>query len=276
MYKLIAIDLDGTLLNSDKQISPRTLNALQTAKQQGVHVLLASGRPLNGMQPYLEQLGLVTEHDYVVHSNGCFVTNAGTGEVIHQHLISGRDAKKVAKLAEQLGLYCHAFSTELGLITPEHNPYTDMEAKLNHLAITEYDFEQLSDDHPIIKVMMIADPEILTQKIPLVPSELKNDYTMVQSSPYFFEFINPLTSKGRGVEVVASLLNITQSEVICFGDAENDHHMIEWSGLGVAMDNAMPQTKALADTITDSNNSDGVAKGVEKYVLRVSHQPNCA
>ncbi|CAH0525901.1 Cof-type HAD-IIB family hydrolase [Vibrio hippocampi] len=276
MYKLIAIDLDGTLLTSDKQISPRTQEALLSAKQQGVQVLLASGRPLKGMLPYLQQLGLITDQDYVVHSNGCFVANVGSGEVIHQQLISGADAKKVAVLAKQLGLDCHAFSTELGLITPKTNPYTQLEAKINNLEINEYDFAQLEDDHRIIKAMIVAAPEDLAKAAPLVPQSFKDDYTVVQSSPYFLEFINPATNKGQGVQVVADRLNVAQSEVICFGDAENDHHMIEWAGLGIAMDNAMPQTKALADELTDNNNADGVAKGVERHVLNVIEKQNFA
>lgn len=267
MYKLVAIDMDGTLLNPNKEITERTKKALSAAKNMGVQIVLASGRPRPGMQKYLDELQLTSSNDYLIHYNGSVVENVATGDVIHQAILTGKDAKRVARLAAELGGFVHAFSLEHGLITPQKNPYTDIEATINQLTITEMDFEQLSDDHPIIKTMIVASEEDLTNIIPQIPADFKRDYTVVQSAPFFLEFLNPESNKGVGVAAICQKLGLDASEVICLGDAENDHHMIEFAGLGVAMENAMPQTKAIADFITDSNEHHGVAKVIEQFIL---------
>ncbi len=267
MYKLIALDLDGTLLNSDKVISAENQHAISLAKQAGKTVVLASGRPIEGMLDKLNLLGINGENDFVLCYNGSMVKNVATGDVIHQQIINGAAAKKIARKAKQLGVFVHAFSTKHGLITTEHNPYTDIEADINGLEITEMNFEALEDDHPIIKVMMVAEPTVLDQAIANLPVELKEEFTVVQSAPFFLEFLNPLANKGIGVAAIAEHLGINASEVIAMGDAENDHHMLKYAGLGIAMENAMEETKQIADHITVSNNEHGVAVCIKQFML---------
>ncbi|CAM4415765.1 Cof-type HAD-IIB family hydrolase [Vibrio agarivorans] len=267
MYKLIALDLDGTLLSSDKSISVENQQAIAKAREAGVTVVLASGRPIQGMRDKLELLNINSDKDFVLCYNGSMVQNIATGEIIHQQIIDGKAAKKVARLAKEMGVYVHAFSTEHGLITTEHNPYTDVEANINGLDITEMNFESLSDDHPIIKVMMVADAETLTKTSANIPAELREEFTVVQSAPIFLEFLNPLANKGIGVAAIAEHLGIKQEEVMTMGDAENDHHMLKYAGLGIAMSNAMEETKQIADHITVSNNEHGVAVCIEEFIL---------
>ncbi|CAM3878278.1 Sugar phosphatase YidA [Vibrio aerogenes CECT 7868] len=267
MYKLIGLDLDGTLLNSRKEISPETIAVLNEAKSRGIKIVLASGRPPEGMYPYLKQLGLCTENDYVVCYNGSVVKNVASGKIIHQQVVSASDVKQIATLAEKLNVNTHAFSQTLGLITPKATTYTQLEATINGIDIHETDFSLLEDDHPMIKAMMVDEPENLAKAIAGLPETLYQQFTIVQSAPHFLEFLNPLSNKGLGIEMVARHFNIQPAQIICFGDAENDHHMIEFAGMGVAMGNAMPQTKAIADYITTTNDDHGVAKGIEKLVL---------
>lgn len=118
MYKLIALDMDGTLLNSDKEISAENKQAIARARDKGVAVVLASGRPLEGMQPKLDELDIHSDKDFVLYYNGSMVKNVGTDEVILQKGLDGKAAKALALHAEALGAYVHAFSTEHGLITP--------------------------------------------------------------------------------------------------------------------------------------------------------------
>lgn len=267
MYKLIALDMDGTLLTSDKCISQRTKEAILNARELGVKVVLASGRPLEGMQPKLEELGIKGKDEFVVFFNGSMVKELGSDKIVHQAIISGREAKQVARLANQLGLHCHAFSTQHGLITPENNEYTRIESEINKLPVTEMNFEALEDEHPIVKAMIVGEPNKLTEAIRDIPQQYREAFTVVQSAPFFLEFLSLDSNKGVGVQSIAEYLGIQQSEVICMGDAENDHHMIEYAGLGVAMENAMEQTKAIADYITGSNNDDGVAQVIETFVI---------
>ncbi|GAL09835.1 promiscuous sugar phosphatase YidA haloacid dehalogenase-like phosphatase family [Vibrio astriarenae] len=215
----------------------------------------------------LELLNINSDKDFILCYNGSMVQNIATGEIIHQQTITGQDAKRIARLAKELGVYVHAFSTEHGLITTEHNPYTDIEANINGLDITEMNFESLSDDHPIIKAMIVAEPAALTEAISKLDPKLREEFTVVQSAPFFLEFLNPSANKGIGVAAIAEHLGIKQEEVMTMGDAENDHHMLKYAGLGIAMSNAMEETKQIADHITVSNDEHGVAVCIEQFVL---------
>ncbi|MGJ7093555.1 Cof-type HAD-IIB family hydrolase [Vibrio hannami] len=269
MYKLVALDMDGTLLNSDKVVTERNKKAIMNAKDAGVKVLLASGRPLEGMTRYLEELGLTSDNDYVICYNGSLVKRVSDGKTVRTQILSGKDAKKLALIAIEMGSHIHAFSPERGLITPKNNPYTEHEAIINGLDIVEFDFADLSDDEQIIKAMIVDDGDALTEAISKLPSELYDEYTIVRSADIFLEFLNKDSNKGVGVASVAQLLNINPEEVICMGDAENDHHMINYAGLGVAMGNATEDTKSIADHITLSNDESGVAAVLEQYVLEL-------
>ena len=116
--------------------------------------------------------------------------------------------------------------------------------------------------------MMVADPEVLTAAINQLPESLYTLYTVVQSAPFFLELMNPNSNKGTGVAMLAEHLGLDASEVICMGDAGNDHHMIKYAGLGVAMGNATDDIKAIANHVTDTNDNDGVAKVIEEFVLK--------
>lgn len=267
MYKLIALDMDGTLLNSDKVISAENKDAIARARAAGVKVVLASGRPLEGMQSKLDELNINGEDDFVLFYNGSMVQNVSTKEVIHSEISHGKAAKEIAELAHELGGYVHAFSKVHGLITPENNEYTGIEARINGLEITEFDFSQLEDDHEIIKTMIVAEPSKLTEIIGKLPEQLKSQFTIVQSAPFFLEFLNPKSNKGVGIEAIANHLGIQSGEVICMGDAENDHHMLEYAGLGIAMENAMKETKQIANYITASNDDHGVAAAIDKFIF---------
>lgn len=267
MYKLVALDMDGTLLNSNKQISERNKQAIRLAQEKGTKVVLASGRPLEGMLPQLKELGLTGDDDFVICYNGSLVKRVSDGETVRQQILCGKDAKQLAVLAADLGVFIHAFSPVRGLITPQNNPFTDHEAEINGIGINMLDFAELSDDEEIIKTMLVAEPEILSKAVSALTGDLHEQFTVVQSSPFFLEFLNKQSNKGVGVQSVAELLNIERDHIICMGDAENDHHMIEYAGLGVAMENATEQTKALADYITVSNDDSGVAAVIEQFIL---------
>lgn len=267
MIKMISLDLDGTLLRKDKTISARTREALAAAHQQGVEIVLASGRPNVGIEPIWELLGLEAKPNYMISFNGALATNLANGEILLSKGITGKDAKMIKQVIDEVGLDLHAFSERHGVITPKHNPYTAHEAKVNRIEVTEFDFEQLEDDHPIIKVLMVSDADSLTQGIAKLPSHLGDKYTLVQSAPIFFEFLNPEVNKGIALKAIAKDKGIEMSEVLSFGDAGNDRAMLQFAGVGVAMGNADDETKAVADRVTASHEEDGIALVVEELVL---------
>ena len=267
MYKLVAIDMDGTLLKGDKTVSERTKSAIQSAREMGVTVVLATGRPIEGVSKYLEELDMYTDKDYVLSYNGALVQKTKSKESIAKIALEGSDLHYLKKLSNELGVNIHAFSEEKGLITPKNSKYTEVEANINNIKINEIDIDAISDDEVMIKIMMIDEPEILGPAIDKLPKDVFEKYTVVRSTPYFLEFLNKEVNKGVGVEMLAKHLGIKREEIITLGDAGNDLHMIEYAGLGIAMGNAFDEVKEAADYITDTNENDGVAKAIEKFIL---------
>ncbi len=266
MYKLIAVDMDGTLLKEDKTISDKTKKAILKAQHKGVKVVLASGRPIEGMIRYLEELNLTSEEDYVLSFNGSIIQNAKTKEVIRKNILKGKDLMYLYDIAKQVGVNIHAFSSK-GCITPRMSKYSEVEGVINNIPVLEVDYSTVQDEEDIIKIMMIDEPEILEAAISKLPKSLYDEYTIVRSAPYFLEFLNKDSSKGTGMKALADYLGISKEQVICIGDAGNDLDMIEFAGLGVAMGNAFDEVKQAADYITKNNQEDGVAHVIQKFVL---------
>lgn len=267
MYKLIALDMDGTLLTSDKTISDKTRKAIKAAEKQGVKVVLASGRPLNGLTRYLEELDLFKGDDYVLSYNGGLVQNTKTEEIVSKVVIKGSDLKNIYEVSQKLDINIHGFSAEEGLITPKNSKYTQYEADMNGIDIKIKDFNLVEDDEDIIKVMMIDEAEILDPAIEKLPKNLYEKYSIFKSAPYFLEFTNKEVDKGLGLKKLAEYLGIKKEEIIACGDAGNDLSMVRYAGLGVAMGNATEEVKEAANYITKSNDEDGIAEVIEKFIL---------
>ncbi|MGL5292456.1 MAG: HAD-IIB family hydrolase, partial [Aeromonas sp.] len=167
------------------------------------------------------------------------------------------------------GVNIHGFSVTRGLISPRVSTYTEHESRLIGMPIHLIDFATLPADEQIMKVMMIDEAPLLSRAIAQLPAALYERYTVVQSAPFFLEFMNKNSNKGTGVAALAEHLGLSAEQVICVGDAGNDRHMIEYAGLGVAMGNATDDIKQLAQHITARNDEDGVAKVIEQFVLNV-------
>lgn len=265
MYKLIAIDMDGTLLREDKTISDKTKDRIKKSVEKGVKIVLASGRPIEGLERYLEELQLVTEDDFVMSFNGSVIQNAKTKAIISKNILKGSDLKALYRLAKQIGVNIHAF-TKQGCVTPIMNEYSQLEGHINGIEVHEVDFNTIDDNEDVIKVMFIDPEPVLAAAIEKIPHHVYEDFTVVRSAPYFLEFLNKASSKGTGVKALAEHLGIKREEIICIGDAGNDLDMIEYAGLGVAMGNAFEEVKAAADYVTLDNESDGVAHVIEKFI----------
>jgi Cof subfamily protein (haloacid dehalogenase superfamily) len=267
MYKLIALDMDGTLLCEDKTVSRETYKAIQRAKAKGVKVVLATGRPINGVRRYLKELDLLGEEDYAIAYNGALVQNTKTKEVIAQTLMTLEDAEYLYKLSQELKVNIHAL-TDKCCITPKWSKYSQLEADINEIPLEFVDFNNLDSNTTIVKIMFIDEPEILSEAVAKLPPEIYEKYSVLRSAPYFLEFLDKRVNKGSGVELLAKKLNIKPEEVICVGDAGNDLHMIKFAGLGVAMGNAFPEIKEAADYVTLSNEEHGVAHVINKFIIK--------
>jgi len=266
MYKLIAVDMDGTLLNEDKKITKHTKDVISQAKKIGKKVVLSTGRPLKGVRRYVEELNLLDEDDYVITFNGALVQSTKDENIILDIPLSYEDYAELYKVSQELGVNIHAL-TDKSVLTPKNNEYTQIEIRINQIPLIESPVEEVEPDTLIVKVMFIDKPELLDQAFANLPQWVLDKYTIVRSTPYFLEFLDLRVNKGIGVSAVAEKLGLTKEEVICVGDAENDLAMIEYAGLGVAMGNATEQIKKVADYITRSNAEEGVAHVIEKFML---------
>ena len=266
MYKLVAIDMDGTLLNEKKEITDRSKENIRRLKAKGISVVLATGRPFHGILPYMEALDLLDENDFMVTYNGALVQNATANKVLSLRPLSLDSYKELYTVSKELDVNIHAL-TKSSVLTPKNNPYTQIESMINSIPIIEEPVENIENSTNIMKVMFIDDPKKLDSIHPLIPGWIKGKYNVLRSASIFLEFLDKGIDKGLGVSLIARWLGIEPKEVMCIGDAENDIAMIKYAGMGVAMGNATDDAKSIADYITLSNEEDGVAHAIEKFIL---------
>jgi Cof subfamily protein (haloacid dehalogenase superfamily) len=267
MYKLLALDMDGTLLNGEKKISPANYEAILRARENGVKVVLASGRPLVGFRKYLEELDLISDDDYAVAFNGALVQNSKGGEILSKATLNVDDYKCLYELSKELNVNIHAL-TETTVISPKDSKYTRYEAEMNDIDCEISAVSDVPCDTTIVKVMFVDEPALIEEILEKIPESVRDNYSIVRSAPFYLEFLHKSVNKGAGVAVLAEKLNIKQEEVICIGDAGNDIHMIKYAGLGVAMGNAFSEVKKVANFITKTNDEDGVAHVINKFIIQ--------
>ncbi|MCH3964902.1 MAG: Cof-type HAD-IIB family hydrolase [Clostridium sp.] len=267
MYKLIAIDMDGTLLRNDKTISSENIAAIKEAVEHNVKIIPATGRPSKGIKKYLEQLNLISDSNYVVSLNGALVESAKSHRSIYEKLLSLDDIKYIYELGTKISTNIQV-SLKESIITPVPNKYSTGDAILNGIELKIEDFCKLSPDDHIFKVMFMGDEPVLSKGIDMLPENIYHKYTVLRSEPYFLEFMNKATNKWNGVETAAKNLGIKKSEIICIGDSGNDIHMIKSAGLGVAMGNASNEIKKLSSYVTKTNEENGVAHVIYKFILK--------
>lgn len=266
--KLIAIDIDGTLLNSNHQLTDEVKLALKQAEEKGVKIVLTTGRPLTGVQDLIAELELYSENDYVITYNGALIQKTKSKEIVTQTGLTFDDYIAIDALARKLNVHLHT-ETETTMYTSNRDisPYTVLEAHLVNMPLKFRTPEEMTPELNILKMMMIDDPAVLDAAITNIPKEFYDKYTIVKSTPYFLEFLNKEVDKGAAVKQLAEALGIEAREVMALGDNENDLPMIEYAGLGIAMGNATENIKNAASFITASNDAHGVAVAIEKFVL---------
>lgn len=266
-YKMIVLDLDGTLVDSKKKISQRNKEALQKAMQKGVKVVLASGRPVKGVMPKAEELELEKNNGCIVAFNGGRIIDVTTGECLFEADLPDGYLKKVYELSRECNIGLMTYEGNDKLITVDDNEYIQLEIRVNHLErvvpkdIVEY------VTFPVAKYLLAGEPKDVEKAEPIFKEALGKELNVFRSDPFFLEILPAGIDKAYGLQKLIDVLGIKREEVIACGDGYNDITMLEFAGLGVAMENAMEQTKAAADYITLSNDDDGVAAVVEKFIL---------
>nr|WP_286208005.1 Cof-type HAD-IIB family hydrolase [Clostridium caldaquaticum] len=272
MYKLLCIDMDGTLLNSEGNVTERTLKAIKSAHKKGVIVTVCTGRIYTSAKYYAELIGVKAP---IIALNGAYIREKDKNEVIYKSVLGKENCIKILNIAKKYGLYLH-FNTPDVVITEKIIHSSEKYAKMNETMPKDKQiaielvknwndtFEKYSDE--ILKCITIDDDKekILKAKEELLKYE---EFEVVSSWNNNFEVMCKGVSKGRAVEVLAGFYNINREEIMCIGDNENDISMLSYAGLGVAMGNGESFVKEIADFVTDTNDDDGVAKAIEKFIL---------
>lgn len=266
-YEILVLDLDGTLTNRDKVITPRTKQALMDLLERGKKVVLASGRPTYGVMPLARELKLDTYGGYILSFNGGMILNCATGETVFSRSLPIEANGTIIDLAEEHGVNLLTYEGEM-IITRDGNcPYAALESSINKLKIREIKDMKAHVKFQVPKFLMLDDGDYLSAVEGKVKATLGKHFSVYRSEPYFLEILPRGIDKAQSLERLLALIGLSKDQMIACGDGYNDLSMIRYAGLGVAMENAVLPVKNASDYITLSNNHDGIAHVIEKFML---------
>mgnify|MGYP000902490354 CR=1 FL=1 len=265
-YKLIAMDMDGTLLNSSKDVSERTIKAIERAKNKGTHVVLATGRVLKSAQHYADKLKL---KNYIIASNGAIVIN-GDNEIVYSQPLDFDRINMILNIGDKYNIYSHFYDEEALYTNKYVNEIVDYylgrepDFKIN---IFDNLDEIIQNNNLNVYKFLFLDNE--PQKLIRLSEELKavENINITKSFRNNLEVMDINASKGQALEYLGNKLNIPRESIIAVGDNENDLSMLNYAGLGIAMGNGEDIVRKSADYVTLDNDNDGVASVIEKFIL---------
>lgn len=260
-FDIIATDIDGTLLTSRGEISPATRAALRAARDAGSVLMLASGRPEHGLRHLAEVHGIDLEGLVLSSNNGAAVVDAVSEEIITERTMDLRVVARAQEIAREYGMTA---ITPVGLVihtTDADGYYVQYEPKANDMELQVTDDLTTLGDH-IHKVLLTAEPEHMARHRDTIANLLDGQAEVGLSAPFYLEINAKGADKGTGLADFAAARGIDLARTIAFGDNENDIAMLSTAGTGVAMGNALPHVKEIADYVTTTNDEDGIARAL--------------
>jgi len=243
MIKLIAIDLDGTLLHEDKSLSKGNIEALHKAHEAGYDIVICTGRPLAGVRPIFEEIGLPDGNYYMIINNGCTTLSTQNWEIIGKEELSLEDMHRLQVLTEDTDVQLTLFDKP----TP----------------VSEEDLPNLV---PIFQAMYVGEPSAIDAFQAQHEAALEADFNTVRSQNILFEILPKGASKASALQALSQTLGYSRDQVMALGDANNDLEMLRFAGYSVAMGNGNAAVKEIADFITLTNDEDGVAHAIHKLI----------
>lgn len=266
-YKLLVLDLDGTLTNNEKEITENTRNTLIEAQEKGVKIVLASGRPTYGIVPIAEKLELKKYGGYILSYNGGEIINWQTGEMMYENVLPDDILPYLYQCAKDNNFAIVTYKDKYVITEHPDDEYVLKEAILNVMDTQKVNHFLEAIDFPVPKCLIVGEAERLAVLEKQMYESLKDKMGVYRSEPYFLELVPKGIDKAQSLSVLLQKIGYTREEMIAIGDGFNDKSMIEYAGLGVAMANAQEVVKQAADYITLSNEEDGVADVVKKFML---------
>ena len=265
-YKLLVLDIDGTLTNDKKEITPKTKAAIRRLQEAGVPVAIASGRPLKGVAFIADELEFDKYGSYVLAFNGARIVNWKTKECVYSKTLPLGMPKKLYKRAKEYGLGIITYSDQEIIAGTEPDAYMEIEQKITRLPINWHkDFPEYVN-FPVNKCLFTGAPEELERIEPLLAEEFMHEAQIFRSEPFFLEATPKNVDKAYCLEHLLKILGMEREDMVCCGDGYNDFSMIQFAGMGVAMCNGQEAVKDIADYVTvHSNNEDGIAEVIDKF-----------
>ncbi len=272
MYKLVAIDLDGTLLNINKEISDRNKQILKRAMEKGVRVVICSGRVFTGARLYAKE---IDSNDPIIACNGAIITESHAGEIIHSEYMDTEICLKINSICQKHGVYYHVYAGDtmltekLGFTSEkylERNKLLPPEDRVNIEVVRSMEEKLRSIPGKVLKFVIVTDDTELLKRVRNDMEQLQ-EVDVMSSNFDNFEVMSKGVSKGAALARLTDIYGIPASQMIAIGDNENDVSMFEYAGLSIAMENGEAIAKAAANYITASNDADGVAQAIEKFIL---------
>ena len=264
-YRAIALDLDGTLTNHEKVVTPKTREALLQASAKGAVIILASGRPTYGIEPVAECLELNKQGGYILSYNGGNIVNAKTGEKLFSQFLPDEVIPELYAYAEENGHALLGYAGNEIITEMPDDQYVKEESRINKMNIRKVEnlFEAM-EPHPT-KLLMTGDPTLMLKAEKELVEKLGDRMDIFRSAPFFLELVPKGIDKAKSLIRLLTKINLTPADMISFGDGYNDLSMLKLAGMGVAMENAAPEVRAEADYVTLSNEEDGVAAALEHF-----------
>lgn len=268
--KLIALDIDDTLLTSDKTILPSTLEAITKCLAQGIKVVLCTGRPLAGVKLWLDELGIDGPDQYVVTYNGAIIQST-TGAIIAKKLIDNAGYRWLTAFGQANHLPFNVLDAESRIYTADQDVdfVTVVQAMENSAGLSVRQPDELPKDFAITKGLYVGNQAKLDAAEPLVRETFGVAFSVIRAGKNFLEVMPAGVDKGNALKALGDAIRIKPEEMMGFGDEGNDLQMFATVGLAVAMGNGTPIAKAHADFVTATNDDGGIAKAIHQFVLDV-------
>lgn len=269
MIKMIAIDIDGTLVNGQKVMTQKVKETIQEAMRRGIKIVLCTGRPPAGIKPYTDELGFGEHEDYIIAQNGAYILRADTEEAVYKKTLTSDEVQEIYEFGKGFSagtmLVC-----EDKLYSLEETVTESMQkdATLVNMDIAVLDSEAVTEEMGLMKILYIGDPNEVDVIESAIPDQMRNDFYIVRSQDFLVEVMEKSSNKGTALTKLADHLGIAMDEVMALGDGENDYEMIQVAGLGVVMSNGTDNLKSIANEITLSNEEDGVAHAIERWAFQ--------
>lgn len=290
MYKLVAIDLDGTMLDSFGQVTENTKKVIQKTIEKGTDVIIASGRPIDSIKTIAKEIG---SNKYFIAGNGALIYDIQKDEILYEKYMNKQKVLEIIKICEENSIAYNVYTDKTILATSlkynvlyyHKENLKKQEDKRTHINIVEnmYEYIQKMKEERFLKITICDDSKTVFQSIIRKLEKIKDieildvshmSRKLIQQGTeevpieyYYTEISSKDVDKWFAIEFLMDKLNLKKEEIIAIGDNVNDKKMIEQAGLGIAMGQSMPQLREIADYVTDANCEDGVAKALSKFCL---------